>query len=90
MCPIIASVETLKNIKQACVALFNYLMKTNNRYVLWSINEVDNAKNEGLCPTARQGSRILTLLAKTTRDQFKGYFSSDAGAWQNKTFNATA
>ena len=87
--PIIASVENVQSTAKACVALHNYLMKTNNRYFPSSINEIDNSNTEGLCPISRQGSRNSSVIAKNIRDQFKDYFNSNVGAvpWQNNIFN---
>ena len=97
--PIIANLDLIDLIVQACVVLHNYLLLTDNaRYVPTGfIDSYDNtgalvegswrneATPEGLVPICRQGNRNASNVAKATRDMLKDYVNSEAGSvsWQH-------
>ena len=88
--PIIACVENAKNITKACLALHNFLMKTNfNKYFPNSRSEIEFEDVRGMNSLLMQGSRNPTIVAKDVRDQFKEYFVSEAGSvpWQSDVLN---
>lgn len=97
--PIIANIDLIDLIVQACTVLHNYLLLTDNAKYLPSgfVDSYDSSGNitdgawrteppaEGLVPLCNQGNRNAPNVAKATRDMLRTYVTSDEGSvsWQH-------
>ena len=87
--PIIAHVETIKNVTKSCVALHNFLMKEEFERYIPNNSFIEMPPENSFESLSQQGSNIYGHNAKFIRDNFKDYFNSPEGSvkWQDDIIN---